>query len=54
MTHDGRYFYNLSKSVHVTVLYFVKFKNLMCNFCSVYHFFLFLSQFSTDFNRNYI
>jgi hypothetical protein len=35
------------------MLYFMKFKDLMCNFCG-YCNFLFLSQFSPDLDENYI
>ena len=34
--------------------YFVKLKDLTCNFCGFYHFFLFLSQFLSELDENYI
>ena len=36
------------------MLYFLKFKDLMCNFCAFSRFFIFLSQFLPDLNENYI
>ena len=36
------------------MLYFLKFKDLMCNFCAFSRFLLFLGQFLPDLNENFI
>ena len=36
------------------MLYFLKFKDLTCNFCAFSHFFLFLGQLLSDLNENYM
>ena len=36
------------------MLYFLKFKDLTCNFCTFSRFFIFLSQFLPDLNKNFI